>query len=154
MPRVKCGFADSPDKKFTGSLLLGVSGPWLAVDIGFDPTYKPTAPAKIPAPGISGVIALIDTGASECCIDSELADKLKLPIIDRRRVAGIGGLKEVNMYLAQISVPSLAFTIYGAFAGVDLAAGGQQHRALMGRSFLRAFTMVYSGPTGDFELSR
>jgi hypothetical protein len=37
--------------------------------------------------------------------------------------------------------------------GVDLAAGGQIHRALIGRTFLRRFTMVYEGETGTVTLS-
>jgi hypothetical protein len=59
-----------------------------------------------------------------------------------------------SIFIAQIHVPSLAFTIYGAFAGVDLAAGGQVHKALIGRTFLRAFKMVYEGTTGTVTLSR
>jgi hypothetical protein len=59
----------------------------------------------------------------------------------------------VNVYLAQVHVPSLAFTIYGAFAGVDLAAGGQAHRVLIGRTFLQNLAMVYEGLTGSVKLS-
>ena len=57
------------------------------------------------------------------------------------------------MHLAQVRIPSLGFTIYGAFAGVHLAAGGQPHKALIGRTFLRAFTMVYKGGTGTVTIS-
>lgn len=75
-----------------------------------------------------------------------------LPIIDRRHISGVAGKTEVNIHLAQVFVPALMFTVNGAFAAVDLAAGGQQHRALIGRTFLRYFTMIYSGITGDVEL--
>ncbi len=57
------------------------------------------------------------------------------------------------MYLAHIHIPNLNFTIYGAFAGVDLIAGGQRHYALIGRTFLRYFKMTYDGLTGDVTLS-
>jgi ABC-type uncharacterized transport system permease subunit len=97
--------------------------------------------------------ALVDTGASESCIDSLLAATLKLPIVDRRPVSGVHGSKEVNVYLAQIHVPSLNFTIYGAFAGVELKAGGQIHNALVGRTFLRNFKMIYDGKSGDVTIS-
>jgi hypothetical protein len=97
---------------------------------------------------------LVDTGAGESCIDNLLAGQLNLPIVDRRPISGVHGAHIVNMYLAQIHVPSLAFTIYGAFAGVDLAAGGQVHKALIGRTFLQNFTMVYEGLTGSVKLSR
>jgi hypothetical protein len=71
-----------------------------------------------------------------------------------RPISGVHGAHMVNMYLAQIHVPSLKFIIHGAFAGVDLAAGGQLHKALIGRTFLENFTMVYEGPTGTVKLSR
>ena len=103
--------------------------------------------------GITGVHALADTGAIECCIDSLLATQLGLPIADKRSIAGVGGAQVVNMHLAQVHVPTLNFTMYGLFAGVHLAAGGQAHRVSMGRSFLSAFTMVYEGRTGTVTLS-
>ena len=57
------------------------------------------------------------------------------------------------MHLAQVAVPALGVTIYGAFAGVHLAAGGQTHLALIGRTFLRNFRMVYEGKTGTVTLT-
>jgi predicted aspartyl protease len=119
----------------------------LTVDIGFDPSYgtgTPTAPDL----ALKGQQALVDTGATECCIDSGIAMSLQLPIIDQRVVSGVSGHHTVNMHLAQIYVPSLSFTMYGAFAGVDLAAGGQPHAALIGRTFLQRFKMIYDGTTG------
>ena len=56
------------------------------------------------------------------------------------------------MHLAQIHAPELNFTVYGAFAGVLLRAGGQPHAALLGRTFLRRFTMTYEGETGAVSL--
>ena len=56
------------------------------------------------------------------------------------------------MYLAHIYVPSLDMTINGRFGGVHLIAGGQRHSALIGRSFLMNFRMVYDGLTGTVEL--
>jgi hypothetical protein len=75
-------------------------------------------------------MALVDTGATESCIDNLLAATLKLPIVNRREVSGSAGKHVANVYLAQVHVPTLAFTIYGAFAGVELAAGGQSHSLL------------------------
>jgi predicted aspartyl protease len=125
-------------------------GPTIPVDIGFDPNYKG---AGIPISGIKDVKALVDTGATECCIDSLLAKQLNLPVVDRRPAEGIGGKKEVDIHLAQIHIPSLNRTVYGRFAGVHLAAGGQAHGALLGRTLLRAFTMTYNGTTGAVTLA-
>lgn len=150
MPSTRCGFDDQPSAP--GSVLLTTWGPTLLVDIGFDPMYNPKS-SKAPPPGMTGINALVDTGAMESCIDSLLAAQLGLPIVDRRKVSGVHGSQEVNVHLAQVHVPSLKVTIYGAFAGVHLAAGGQAHNALIGRTFLRNFTMVYEGRTGTVTLS-
>lgn len=127
-------------------------GPTLKVDVGFDPTFSPGRTA-IPTAAIKDVAALVDTGATESCIDSLLATQLNLPVVDRRTVSGVHGSKEVSMHLAQIHIPSLGRTIYGMFAAVDLVAGGQIHKALIGRTFLQHLTMVYEGPTGSVTLS-
>lgn len=97
--------------------------------------------------------ALVDTGASESCIDSALAAKLNLPIVNRRDIAGAHGSGAVDFHLAQIYVPSLHWTIFSQFVGVHLIAGGQIHSALIGRNFLQNFTMIYEGPTGVVTLS-
>ena len=154
MPTTKCGFTSILGGA-TGAELLTAHGPTLRVDIGFDPDYidplsQSTSPPKL---GINSVGALVDTGASESCIDSGLAAQLNLPIVDRRYIAGAHGAEKVNMHLAHIHVPSLRFTIYGTFAGVHLQAGGMIHQALIGRTFLRNVTMVYEGLTGTVSIS-
>ena len=151
MPTTKCGF-NSIIGGATGAELLTTRGPTLFVNIGFDPDYndRPTAP---PQPGVTGVNALVDTGASVSCIDSILAAQLNLPTVDRRYIASAHGAEKVNMHLAQIHVPSLRFTIYGTFAGVHLQAGGMVHQALIGRTFLQNVTMVYEGLTGTVSIS-
>lgn len=150
MAKTKCGFDDGPSG--SGSELLTLLGPTLIVDIGFDPKFNAKT-SMIPTPGIKGIKALVDTGASESCIDNLLAAQLNLPIVDRRPISGSSGSHMANMYLAQIHVPSLKFNIYGVFAGVDLKAGGQIHSALIGRTFLQSFTMIYEGQTGSVTIS-
>ena len=151
MPTTRCGF-DSILGGATGAELLTVYGPTLLVNIGFDPDH--IYPSRTPPePGITGVHALVDTGASESCIDSILAAQLNLPTVDRRDLAGAHGADKVNIHLAQIYVPQLDFTIYGTFAGVHLQAGGMLHKALIGRTFLRNVTMVYEGLTGTVSIS-
>ena len=145
-----CGFDNTATAQ--GADLLVQFGPTLLVDIGFDPAFVMPDPVNGPAKpdlGIKGVHALVDTGATTSCIDSDLAMSLALPIVDQAQIAGVSGARTVNMHLAQIYVPSLDFTVYGQFAAVDLAAGGQSHSALIGRTFLRHFKMTYDGTTGQ-----
>lgn len=132
MPKTEFGFGDAfPLVEF---------GPTLLVQIGFDPRFRPGAanPPDLPHDRFP---ALVDTGSLESCIDSMLAGALGLPVADRSPVAGVHGVDEVNMHLAQIHIPELQWTVYGQFAGVHLAAGRQPHRALIGRTFLMNFAM-------------
>jgi predicted aspartyl protease len=151
--QTKCGFDDRPGKPGSGADFLAARGPTLFVNIGFDPQFDAANVSQAPQLAATSLHALVDTGATESCIDDDLAKKLALPVVDRRKVSGIGGVHEVSMYLAQIHIPTLNFTLYGSFAGVNLIAGGQSHYALIGRTFLMAFTMTYEGRTGTVTLS-
>lgn len=97
--------------------------------------------------------ALVDTGAQESALDVELANSLNLPILERRLIAGAGGLFESTVYLAQIYIPELDFTIVGPFDSANLATSGQPYYALIGRTFLRHFNMTYEGQTGSVIIS-
>lgn len=145
MPELECGFSETD--QYSASELLTHYGPTLLVDIGFDSNWKPEDPTP-PIASIEQVAALIDTGATESCIDNQLAKQINLPPIDIRKVGGIGGSYDAVVYAAQIHFPQLPWTIAGEFAGVDLVAGGQPHQALIGRTFLRNFLLVYDGTTG------
>jgi hypothetical protein len=154
MVKAACGFGDGVDR--TGRGLLVQFGPTLIVDIGFDADHLPESgsmPDLAANLAAKGVHALVDTGANASCIDAGLAMQLNLPIIDRRRVGGVGGVHDVNMYLGHVLIPSLGRYISGAFAGVDLVAGGQPHVALIGRTFLQDFVMYYDGRSGLVYIS-
>jgi len=146
MPTTRIGFSDS--ESWSGQDKLIAFGPTLHVLIGFDPNFHPD---HSPFPNLPELElpALVDTGATESCIDSALAQKLQLPAVDTGQISGVQGTSETVFYLAQIYVPSLNYTIYGRFSGVHLASGGQPHSALLGRTFLRNFVLTYEGRTGD-----
>ena len=135
-----------------GRFRLIEQGPSLDVQIGFDPEFQPTEPTRAILPEVR-LPALVDTGATESCIDSELAIALQLPIVDRQAIAGVHGASETNVCLAQIHVPDLGFTMYGRFAAVHLTAGGLPHSALLGRTFLQHFTLTYEGRRGTVTIS-
>ena len=60
---------------------------------------------------------------------------------------------KTTVYLAQIYIPGLEFTIVGPFDSANLAASGQPYYALIGRTFLRHFNMAYEGRTGSVIIS-
>jgi len=97
------------------------------------------------------VSALIDTGAQECFIDRDLATALTLPIVDRQEIAGSTGREEVEVYLAQIHVRDLYFTIRGRFCGCIIEE--DEYKILIGRSFLEHFSLAYNGKTGRVTLT-
>ena len=73
-----------------------------------------------------------------------------LLILNHYRALGVG---DVDVYLAQIYVADLASTVYGRFGGVNLSEGDGPHVAILGRSFLRNYTMSYEGRTGQVVIS-
>ena len=122
-------------------------GPILGVRVGFDRAFEPSQSASPNLPE-ELLPALVDTGAFQSCIDSDLAGNLQLPIVDQQSVSGAGGEFKTNIFLAQMYIPDLRITLYGRFAEVHLNSGGQPYSALLGRTFLQHFTMTYEGQTG------
>jgi predicted aspartyl protease len=167
-PIANCGFppllqvpGTDPVRFVTGSEVLVWKGPTLGVDIGFnqeifhpDPAIVQQAIASVHArPPARFVEALIDTGASESCIDEDLAKELQLPLIDQAKGSGISGSEEFNIYLGYIRIAALGFLQYGRFMGVKLRAGNQPHQALLGRSLFKDMLLVYDGRDGSVRLA-
>lgn len=98
--------------------------------------------------------ALVDTGATECHIDYELAKALGLPIIDKQDLAGVNGPMEHDVVLGAILVPELGMSINGRFVCVNLKGGGSVHEVILGRTFLLGCVMIYDGGTGRVTILR
>ena len=145
MPSIECGFPNEPDR-------LAYEGPCVWVQVGFDPNYTPEEDV------LSGFserqyLALIDTGATESCVDATLARALELPIVDSRAIVGIHGPQLTESHQAQLHIPSLGVTFDGLFAGIHLRSSGTPFFALLGRDFLGMLTMEYNGATGSVTVS-
>ena len=65
----RCGF-NTPN-------LLQRYGPTLLVEVGFDATFRDATMGQRPDLPLEQWMALVDTGASESCIDSSLAESVK-----------------------------------------------------------------------------
>ena len=76
-----------------------------------------------------------------------------MPVIDTMEMSGVGGAKTHNVYLASVAIPSLEFSQYGRFAGVELKDGGQAHEALLGRTFLQTVILIYDGLRAQVTLA-
>ena len=148
MAKTQAGFKDG--KGEIAPDLLVKLGPTLLVDIGLKPLAHTSDGPELQ---FKGLRALVDTGAGDNCIDSGIAGLARLPVIDQRIASGIGGATRVNIHMARLYIPSLKQMLFQPFAGVELESGGQWHQALLGRTFLRPYTLRYVGPTGEVEIS-
>lgn len=146
-PLTEAGFKDTDGRPHVPTLIQ--TGPTLQVIVL--PASAETAPKL--SDQVSAWPALIDTGASESCIDNELAKSLGLTQIDVIAISGVGGMQNHPVYLCSILIPSLNIAQYGRFAGVNLAVGGQTHRVLLGRTFLNGTIMIYDGIRGQVTLA-
>ena len=150
MPTAELGWWDEEGTLHPDTLVR--FGPSIKVLVTPYPDPNQSEPAPHPAARLT--LALVDTGAAESCIDTQLAEQLGLPAIDTKWLAGVGGATEHPVFMAYVSVPELGLTHYGRFAGVELSDGGQQHGVLLGRTFLSGVTMVYDGPNASVRVSR
>jgi len=126
--------------------MLAFAGPTIIVLVGV--ASLPDDAGKIKAPE-KRVSALIDTGAYSSCIDEKLAKSLKLPVIDRQTVGGVGGRKMHNVYLAHVLVPEIHRQSTGRFIGVKL---GSTQPVILGRDFLLGVVFVYDGGSGQITI--
>ena len=96
---------------------------------------------------------LIDTGATDIVISSDIAEKLDLRYVnpDIMNVAG-GGTIGANVYSGFIEVPALNFKRIVPLHAVVWKQ--TSHTILLGREFLRHFIFYYDGPKNMFHFSK
>jgi predicted aspartyl protease len=103
-------------------------------------------PDKIDARG------LIDTGASEVCIDYRIAEELALRVIDQKEVGIVGATVLATIYLGVLEIPELNFS--EPMRLYSLKVRRPTHDVLIGRSILRGFIVTFDGPNGMFHFVR
>ena len=149
------GQAKSPEGKtiqVPPGIALQFRGPILQVSVTIEQNSGKGLIAQgksLPTPR-SG-IALIDTGASNTCIDEQAAKDLGLPVIDVANMQSASHEKHpCNIYPVQIITPIVTLNAPRAM-GAALASQGLL--VLIGRDVLQNCTLFYNGPTGQFTLS-
>lgn len=97
-------------------------------------------------------LALIDTGASNTCIDDAAAQQLGLPVIDVAHMQSASHSRhQCNVYPVTIDIPGVVNLNSPRTMGAALA--GQGLLALIGRDVLARCTLFYNGPLGQITLS-
>lgn len=110
-----------------------------------------------PASGPAGIglrrQAMIDTGASDICIDYRLAERLNLTPVDQRSVGVVGGANvQATVYKGVLRVPELNYEAYIPLFGMRLRR--PTYDVLIGRSFLQQFIVTLDGPEGVFHFQK
>lgn len=96
-------------------------------------------------------LALIDTGASNTCIDEQAAKELGLPVIDVANMQSASHEKHpCNIYPVQIITPIVTLNAPRAM-GAALVSQGLL--VLIGRDVLQSCALFYNGPAGQFTLT-
>lgn len=95
--------------------------------------------------------ALIDTGASQSCIDKSFVERLHLVRSGEDKLVGVGGEVDANVYHVIVDVPSLGHRQPMAlFSPLDDPIPSM---VLLGRDFLADYVLVYEGPEECFSFS-
>jgi hypothetical protein len=132
---------------------LAIVGPMLEVQVGFDPRFAPDAIHRVARPAIPlrTYLALIDTGCSHGTIDAALARELDLPVVGSTVCTGSQGRHEVQVCEGQVYLPAFDHTVFGQFGMTRLPA---PERVILGRTFLRGWTLIYNGQIGSWRIMR
>ena len=141
---IECGSPGEPRLLLRRGLLLPV--------VVSRPTSRKNAPNGTQDSNGISINGLIDTGAVRSCLDLMFTRSLELPVVGREHVAGVHGIQDANLYMAEISVAQLNMKIRGRFIGLPLELAGLP-RVLLGRDFLSRLKMVYDGRSGSVTLT-
>lgn len=96
--------------------------------------------------------AMIDTGASDTCIDYRIAHALKLRQIDQRTIGTVGGPIQVAVFLGILEIPQLGFKRMDRMFAPKIER--INYSVLIGRSVLKEFLFTYDGPANVCHFAR
>lgn len=133
-----------------------VAGPRLAVSINLPKDIldnRQSQNKSVPNP-INGE-ALIDTGASNTCIDDDTAKQLELRAIDQIPLQTPSGTTTHNKYMISLNFTGVNSNLPNiqrlSVIGAELKNQGTL--VLFGRDLLRSCMLVYNGLMGHFSIS-
>jgi len=136
------------------AVVLQQRGPVVQVAVTLEQAFAGTLIQQgksVPQP-ITG-LALIDTGASNTCIDDEAARSINLPVIDVGSMHSASHTKiPSNIYPVQIEI--IGFPIqFRSPRTMGASLKEQGLLMLLGRDLLQRCTLFYNGGSGQITLS-
>lgn len=151
------GPGQTPDGKpvnLPPAMVLQQRGPVVQVAVTLEQAFSAALAQQgklIPQPSTG--LALIDTGASNTCIDDDAARSMNLPVIDVGSMHSASHAKiPSNIYPIQIAI--IGFPIqFRSPRTMGAALKEQGLLMLLGRDILQQCTFFYNGVTGQITLS-
>jgi hypothetical protein len=113
---------------------------------------EPNAASQDGVPEFLEHRAMIDTGASDTCIDYRIAHALKLRQIDQRTIGTVGGPIQVAVFLGVLEIPQLRFKRLDRMFAPKIER--INYSVLIGRSVLKEFIFSYDGPANICHFAR
>ena len=144
---------DQHGKPIAASTGLAQGGPVVPVSLMISDAHRKVLgeEGRLVPPVVNGT-ALIDTGASNTCIDQGAAEKAGLPTIGKAAMASASHPEhEVPVYSAKLVIPQFSDIDVAYAMGANL--GGMGLTALIGRDLLQRAVLVYNGTDGSIALS-
>jgi predicted aspartyl protease len=151
------GHGKGPDGKLIPvhpALILQQRGPVVQVAVTLQESMVTalTQQGRLTPQPVAG-LALLDTGASNTCIDDAEAQKMGLPIIDVGSMSSASHAKTPsNIYPIQIEVTGFPIRFQSPRT-MGAALNEQGLLLLIGRDLLRHCTLFYNGSVGQITLS-
>lgn len=110
-----------------------------------------------PIPGPKKGVALIDTGATNTCVDHNVISGLGVKSVGVINSGTAGGSAQMNLFPARLKFPNENLNLeFTSCAGVSLdgqTAMGLPIIALLGRDVLSNFILIYNGPAGMYTIT-
>jgi hypothetical protein len=133
---------------------LATEGPLLPVTISVPPSLITVLQAhNRPVPPPMSGQALIDSGASLCMVDEQVARSFGLPPFGTMPINTPAGPTQCATYPASLSFPGTPLPNVEFFDFITGPLQGQGIIALIGRNVLRDFVFIYNGPGGCISLA-
>jgi aspartyl protease len=141
-------------QQFIGESEGRARGPFVLVAIASDPKWHPSSPDDLPPlKTAETVIALVDTGADTCAIDTDLATKLELAVVGQAQGNYTGSLEAVLLVFAQICFPKERHVAGQIIMVRPLKSGGARYEVILGMDFLKSFDIHVSDQDNLVELT-
>ena len=136
------------------SVALQQRGPVVQVSVTLERSFAASLTRQgltIPPP-LTG-LGLIDTGASNTCVDYEKARSVNLPVIDVVTIHSASHARvSSNLYPVQIQIAGFPIQFQSPRT-IGAALGEHGLLMLLGRDLLQTCTLFYNGAAGQITLS-